>query len=119
MVLAEVGRLPLVASLILLAVFWFDASYTLCVRIVTRQRFTEAHRSHCYQKLSDRLGHGPTSLMLWIFSLLWLLPIAAASQAFPDFAYALLGLACVPLLISCVITGAGVQQSAEPAVGTH
>ena len=38
------GNVPFIASLILLAVFWFDATYTLCVRIVTQQEFTQAHR---------------------------------------------------------------------------
>ena len=44
-------QMPLIASLILLAGFWFDASYTLCVRIATGQSFVSAHRSHLYQKL--------------------------------------------------------------------
>ena len=50
------GILGWAACAILLAGFWFDASYTLCVRIVTRQPFHQAHDVHLYQKLARRHG---------------------------------------------------------------
>ncbi len=68
------------ATLVLLSVFWFDASYTLCVRMLTGQRFTRPHRSHLYQRLSDQLGHGRTTLAFWLFALVWLLPLAYFAQ---------------------------------------
>ncbi len=57
------GQMPLIASLILLAGFWFDATYTLCVRIASGQKFASAHRSHLYQKCARRFGHGRTTTM--------------------------------------------------------
>ena len=65
-------QMPLIASLILLAGFWFDATYTLCVRIATGQRFASAHRSHLYQKCAQRFGHGRTTSMFVGFAVVWL-----------------------------------------------
>lgn len=74
------GNLAAAATLILLSPFWFDASYTLCVRILTGQEFASAHRSHLYQRLADQLGHARTTLALWLLALLWLLPLAGLAQ---------------------------------------
>ena len=74
---------PLSALSIVLTAFWFDASYTLCVRIATRQPFTEPHRSHLYQKLATRFGNLWTIVGFSAFCLLWLLPLALAADAFP------------------------------------
>ena len=49
----QIDKVPMSVSLILLASFWFDATYTLIVRIMTRQNITQAHRSHLYQRLTD------------------------------------------------------------------
>ena len=70
------GIVPLVASLILLAGFWFDATYTLCVRMLSGQKFAQAHRSHLYQRLAQSKGHLWTTTAFLIFALLWLLPLA-------------------------------------------
>lgn len=75
--------LPLISSLILLAGFWFDATYTLSIRILTRQKFTQAHRSHLYQHLAQRRGHQWTSMLLLSFGLFWLLPLAWLVQEQP------------------------------------
>ncbi len=74
--LATTGDVPLVASIVLLAGFWFDATYTLLVRVLTGQPFTQAHRSHLYQRLSDRYGHRGTTAGFVLFAALWLLPLA-------------------------------------------
>jgi Fuc2NAc and GlcNAc transferase len=68
--------LPLACSLILLAWFWFDATSTLIVRAVTGQAFTQAHRSHLYQKLAAKRGHLWTTACLLLYAVLWLLPLA-------------------------------------------
>ena len=110
---AHLQAVPLVASLVLLSGFWFDASYTLCVRILTGQRFAEGHRSHLYQKLAARLGHGRTTAGYVLFNLLWLWPLAylsaAATQAgepgrldgWAVSAWLWCILACLPLAAGC------------------
>lgn len=67
---------PLPAALILLSVFWLDATYTLIVRVWTGQAFTQAHRSHLYQKLAARRGHLWTTVCFLGYGLFWLLPLA-------------------------------------------
>ncbi|MDZ7670770.1 MAG: glycosyltransferase family 4 protein [Gammaproteobacteria bacterium] len=75
--------LPLAASLILLAGFWLDASYTLIVRILTGQSFTQAHRSHLYQKVALRRGHLWTTVCFLLYAVFWLMPLAWLSARFP------------------------------------
>jgi Fuc2NAc and GlcNAc transferase len=98
----------LVASLILLAGFLFDASYTLCVRMLTRQRFMEAHRSHLYQQLAASIGHLRTTLGFLVFGLTWLLPLAALSLSFPGLNLVWIGLAIVPLVGLAIWFRAGI-----------
>ena len=99
--LAANSALPLVASLILLSGFWFDATVTLCVRLLTGQKFMQARRSHLYQRWCDRYGHGRTTVLLGGFGLVWLLPLAAMSVWVPQWQYAMLALAIVPLAWGC------------------
>ena len=101
------GEFHIAASAVVLAVFWFDATWTLCVRIVTGQRFMEAHRSHLYQIISRRLGHGASSGLFWAYWALCLLPLAWAVGAWPELAPAFVALACAPLAIASVRFRAG------------
>lgn len=106
---------PLVASLILLAVFWFDASYTLCVRIATHQKFTQAHRSHMYQHLAQRRGHLWTTTIFLIFALCWLLPLAwyaTETAEYPLRQLSTLLVAVLPLAYMCWRSRAGSPEGA-------
>lgn len=119
--LALVGALPFVASLVLLSAFWFDASYTLCVRIVTGQKFAEGHRSHLYQRIADRFGHRRTTGIYLLLFLMWQWPLVwwgrslyladlanqAAWAALDLRQWWLVALACAPVAIGCVILKAG------------
>ena len=106
--IARIDPVPLVASLILLAGFLFDASYTLCVRMLTRQRFMEAHRSHLYQQLAARIGHLLTTLGFAVFGLIWLLPLAALSLNFPGLNLVWIGAAIAPLFGLAIWFRAGI-----------
>lgn len=67
------------AWLILLAVFISDASYTLAYRIITKQAFQQAHRTHAYQKMAIKLNsHTRTTAMIIAINIFWLMPIAMA-----------------------------------------
>ena len=104
------GNVPFIASLILLAVFWFDATYTLCVRIVTQQEFTQAHRQHLYQHVAMRRGHLWTTLAFTCYAALWLLPLAWFSAAYQDnlwYQCAAICAAILPLLVLCYRFQAG------------
>jgi Fuc2NAc and GlcNAc transferase len=103
-------QMPLIASLLLLAGFWFDASYTLCVRIATGQPFVSAHRSHLYQKYARSVGHGRTTTMFIGFFIVWLMPLAWACIYAPRWQLLWLAAAIVPLLIACVVMRAGLPE---------
>ena len=102
------GEFPIVASAILLLPFWFDATYTLIVRVVTGQAFAQAHRTHLYQIIARRIGHGRTTALLWLHLLVWLGPLAAAALAFPAWRVFCLLVAAVPMAVLCVACRAGV-----------
>lgn len=54
------------------APFILDATVTLLVRLLRRQRPNEAHRSHAYQILSRKVGgHGPVSLGYFLIAVFW------------------------------------------------
>ena len=108
-------QMPLIASLILLAGFWFDATYTLCVRIVTGQNFTAAHRSHLYQKCARRFGHGRTTTMFWCFALGWLMPLSWLSYLAPRWGFVALAAAVAPLWVAAVRMRAGRPDQGAPA----
>jgi Fuc2NAc and GlcNAc transferase len=112
----QTGMLPLVGSLILLAVFWFDASYTLCVRMLTGQPFTQAHRSHLYQRLAERQGHLWTTIAFLVFSMLWLGPLAWVAVNFADYQILTLLIAVLPLAALCWRFKAGTIESDETEV---
>ena len=101
---------PFFACTILLTAFWFDASYTLCVRIVTRQAFTEPHRTHLYQKLAARFGVLWTIIGFAALCVLWLAPLAMAAAsvaAFPIHGLAIQLLAVSPLAVAAWCWRAG------------
>jgi len=105
--LSVTGQQPLVGSLLLLAAFWFDASYTLCVRIFSGQQFAQAHNSHLYQRLAQRYGHRRVLILFWLHGLLWLLPLAWLSNRFPDNAAWCLLVGVLPLGMACWYWQAG------------
>ena len=111
LILWQNGELPFVASLILLVGFWFDASYTLGFRIATGQPFADAHRSHLYQILSRRLGHGRTTALFCGHAALWLAPLAAMAVHYPAWQPAWLAAACVPIAIACIVFKAGAAHA--------
>jgi Fuc2NAc and GlcNAc transferase len=101
------NEMPFIASLILLAGFWFDATYTLCVRIATGQKFTSAHRSHLYQKCAQRFGHGRTTTMFACFAVVWLMPLSWLCVVAPRWGFPLLAVAAAPMLIASIRMRAG------------
>ncbi len=103
-----------VSSVILLSAFWFDATYTLCVRIVTRQEFTQAHRQHLYQHAALRFGHLWTTLSFFAYAAVWLLPWAwfAAAADWPTQTFALV-VSSLPMAYLCWRFGAGLMQQEQ------
>ena len=91
--------LPLVASVVLLSVFWFDASYTLIMRVVTRQNFLRAHKSHLYQRMAQWRGHLWTTAAFATYAMIYLLPLAWLSVESPAMGWWAVVLAVLPLAV--------------------
>ena len=63
--------------LILLAVFIWDATFTLAKRIVTGKKWYAAHRSHAYQRLTQMgISHARLTVSLLLFNVCILWPMA-------------------------------------------
>jgi Fuc2NAc and GlcNAc transferase len=88
------AAIPLIAWLAMLGVFFFDATTTLIRRVIKRERWREAHRSHAYQRAARRLGsHAAASAASLLVTLL-LCGLAAWLTLAPDkFLFALVAIA--------------------------
>jgi Fuc2NAc and GlcNAc transferase len=98
---------PFTASIILLAGFWFDATYTLGLRLLTGQKFTQAHRSHLYQQVAAKIGHHYTTMAFLGFGIFWLLPFSALTVRMPEWTLVWLAIAIAPLAVAAVVFKAG------------
>lgn len=95
--------------LILGAVFIADATYTLLARIATGQRWHEAHRTHAYQKLSQRWGsHARVVGAAMGLNIAWLFPLAWATHSGALPIGPALALAYLPPLLVCRAVKAGI-----------
>ncbi|MFT5710449.1 MAG: Fuc2NAc and GlcNAc transferase [Halioglobus sp.] len=94
------GYLSVACWLVLLGVFITDASWTLTRRVITGQKFTQAHRSHAYQRLSRRWGsHQSVVVLLILINVSWLFPLAWSIVLWPQHTITLVILAYLPLLV--------------------
>lgn len=100
--------LPLGCWLILPGVFLADATFTLLRRMVRRERWYDAHRSHAYQQAAGITGrHRPVTLTVLAINLFWLLPLSVLCVILPGFDVPLTFLAYLPLLGLAVKYNAG------------
>lgn len=98
------------AWLISMAIFISDATYTLCIRLLSGQQFYLPHRSHCYQKLAITLGsHTKTTLLVLGVNMVWLFPLALLTALSLLHPLLSLILAYSPLIIIAVKLRAGRQ----------
>lgn len=106
--LIAAGRLDVPAALILSALFVCDATVTLLTRILRGESGFKAHRTHAYQKLS-RLpgGHRRTTLIYLAINCCWIYPLAHLAQTFGNWGWGLVAVACIPIVVLCVLVRAG------------
>lgn len=97
---AHHGYLSLWTWIILLGVFIADSTVTLLTRIVNRETWYEAHRSHAYQRLA-RLwrSHGRVTLSVLAINIFWLFPLAWAAERYFDYQILIVLIAYLPLVI--------------------
>jgi len=61
-------QLPLISSLVLTALFWFDATVTLYRRWKNRETLSQAHKKHAYQRIVQ-YGFSHQKTVAWGFAL--------------------------------------------------
>lgn len=106
------GALSLAAWLILAGTFIVDTSCTLLVRIATGQRWHEAHRSHAYQRLTDRFeNHTAVVLLYSAINVLWVLPWAWTADLSSDQGWTYVLIAYAPLIGGNIYLRAGHRSS--------
>jgi Fuc2NAc and GlcNAc transferase len=104
------------AWIILLGVYFVDATVTLLRRIVSGERFYQAHRTHAYQHAALRFNsHGKVSLAIALINLFWLLPVAIAVISGLLSGPVALVIAYLPLVITAFHFNAGKRQDAPIA----
>lgn len=104
---SQYNAVLLYCGLILMGIFIVDATYTLFVRVISGQKWHEAHCSHTYQIISRRIGHTSLLLGCWAINLFWLLPMAILAYFYQQWAFILLCCAYAPLLHVAYAYGAG------------
>lgn len=96
------------AFLILMAMFWVDASYTLVYRIRQGKSVFASHRDHAYQHLANDYwqSHASASLLILAINIIWLLPMAySALQS--SYAPIWFVVAMVPIILYVSVLKAG------------
>ena len=102
------GSIAVWSWLILAGVFVIDATVTLLIRMLKRQDWLSAHRSHAYQKASRRFGsHRRVTIGVIAINVIWLFPLAYAASAIPQYGWWLTITAWIPLVVLCLGFGAG------------
>jgi len=95
-------------SVILLGVFFIDATVTLLRRLASGQTWYEAHRSHAYQILARRWGeHRRVTMVICFINISWLFPMAGSLYFLPEYSAILTMVALAPLVTVAFIIGAG------------
>ncbi|GAB4468436.1 MAG: glycosyltransferase family 4 protein [Burkholderiaceae bacterium] len=93
---------------ILLGVFWVDATITLARRAAAGERWYAAHRTHAYQHAAVRCGgHLPVTLAVLLINALVLLPLALLAATRSAHAYIFAAAAFALLASLAVAFGAG------------
>lgn len=105
------GVMSIWSWLILFGVFVVDATTTLITRVLRREQWFDAHRSHAYQILSRRYGsHQKVIVGVLVINIVWLFPLALLSVEFPYWAVAICCFALLPLLLLAIRVGAGKRE---------
>jgi len=67
---SNTGQFSIINGLILSSIFWFDATYTLIKRFLNKERFTQPHKKHAYQRIVQYgFSHQKTTIIAIILNL--------------------------------------------------
>ncbi|RDE22993.1 glycosyl transferase [Motiliproteus coralliicola] len=97
--------------MILMGVFWVDATCTLLWRMASRQSWHEAHRSHVYQVMARQWrSHKKVTLSVIGINVFWLYPWAVMTVIWPQWAFLCVLVSSLPLVYLVFRYGLGKTQ---------
>ena len=94
-----VNGIPFWSWFILFGVFWVDATLTLFRRILTGDKWYEAHQSHAYQRAGRIWGHQRVTVLISLVNVFWLLPCSLGAFNWPEIGVLICAVAYLPLII--------------------
>jgi len=105
------GSMTIWTWLLLLGVFIVDATLTLFMRVMSKQRWHEGHASHAYQNAARRYkSHAKVTLTVVLINLFWLGPLAWLSLQYPKMGLVITVIGLLPLLLLAKRFGAGKEN---------
>lgn len=109
---ARDGQITPWAHLVIFGCFLVDATMTLWVRCLNKERIFSAHRDHAYQHLVQLgLSHRAVARGVGLINFLWLAPISLFVTRWPQYGLLGISVAYVPLLFIAIKYRAGVRYS--------
>jgi Fuc2NAc and GlcNAc transferase len=112
------GPLTVWTWVVLQAVFIGDTAVTILVRALHGARLHEAHRSHCYQRLSRHWkSHCHVVLAAQGYNIAVLLPLAWMTVVYPHAGALIASFALLPVICIAVWAGAGLPDTRGRLMG--
>ena len=94
----NINELSIINWLILTSLFWFDATFTLFRRWKNKEKLSEAHKKHAYQRIVQAgFSHQKTTLYAFGINIIFL-GLVIFNQSFPRFSVLSL-LVCITILL--------------------
>ena len=97
--------------IILLGVFLTDSGITLLRRIISGDKWYEAHCSHGYQHAAKKRGHERVTIAIIIINLCWLLPLTYLVYSYEELAILITCVAYIPLIYLSLKFKSGMADS--------
>ena len=89
----QTGSLSLTLSILIMSVFFIDATLTLLSRAFRGERWYTAHAQHIYQRLiAQGWSHRRVLLVYQAINVLWVVPAIALAKIYPQYDVAVLAL---------------------------
>ena len=102
------GSMTVWTWVLLLGVFIVDATFTLFVRVRSKQRWYEGHASHAYQNAARHYkSHAKVTITVMLINVFWLGPLAWLSIQHPKMGLVITLVGLIPLLLLARRFGAG------------
>ncbi|MES3006187.1 MAG: glycosyltransferase family 4 protein [Pseudomonadota bacterium] len=102
------GSMSVWSWALLMGCFIVDATLTLARRVLSGERWYEAHCSHTFQIAARKFAdHGRVTIGLLLIDVLWLLPLAMLAAKHPEYGVYLTTAGLIPLVLIALWFNAG------------